>query len=319
VLDVYKGTLGEYTPNLDKIKTELNELIIKIGEPLNYEVIENKYKVVLITGKHEIEKEVIPFHHPLIFKDVKDRDTIAIDLRMFMKQNLEDMINVTDYFADRYNGRLQLNRLILNKMFLEGDTGFMLSINEPINYLFSTVISTTIMTAVFDKQLGDIVNVLAQLHYVAMDIEREIDFDTIINMLPNLTLRRLITGDLRYLKDSLERAYKEERLILPSRTISDLVENIKVIYDNKRAKGITEDLVINGLSRSFIAVNSKELSIAMVEHKPTLLAIIYSVLTEGINNRSMIRKIADSRKSFYKTKEIIKTIENVIEDNLHKV
>jgi len=315
MLNVYDGTLGE-SINTDKIIKSLNTYLINNNEPLNYEVKEDKARVVIITGKNEQEKDLPEFQHPIIFEDHKHRTTIAVDMRLYMRQNLDDMINVTDYLADKYNGKLQLNRLIFNKLILDNDDSFLLSINNKLNLLFGNIIGTIVTVMTYDKQLQEAVTVLAMIHYLTMDMEdSEItDKEDIIDALPDPYPRRLMNGDLTDIDDGI--LYNQD-LIIPSRYITDLTHNIGALIDSKRARGITADMLVQALSRTFFAINAKELALAMTEHLPTYLAIVLSVINEGINNRSMIRKLLEGKKSLYKTKEIKKVLNTVIDDNLN--
>jgi hypothetical protein len=317
MLNIYDGTLGS-SVNVDKIIKALNNYLVMVKEPLNYEVVEKKTKVVIITGKNEQEKNLPDFQHPIVFKDVHNNPIIAIDLRLYMKQNLEDMINVSDYFSDRYNGNLQLNRLIFNKLMLDDDS-FLLGVNNSLNLLFGNIISTIVAVMTYDKSLMDAGYLAGMLQYTTMDMDNIKDITEILDLLPFPFPKRLFGGNLTNIKDKILEAFENKELILPSKFITNMTHNLGIIGDSKRAKGITADMLVQSLSRAFFALNSKELSVAMCEHKPTYISIIYSVLTEGINNRSVIRKLAESKKSIYKTKDLTKILKDVIDDNIDKL
>ena len=316
MLNIYNGTLG-VTTNVDKIIHEINKVLIKVDNTFNYEVKENKYKVILITGKYEEEKHIPNFNHPLVFKDNKNNDSIAIDLRLYMKSNLEDMINVTDKFSDRYNGELQLHRLILNKLFLEDNTSFMSSINTNILNTFTSILSSLISTIIYDKSILNITTLVSALHYITMD-NSNLNFNMCLDALPVNISKKLYNGDLKEYKNKIEILIESNKFKLPSEYITTLLDNIKVLSDNNKVQGITEDMLISILSRGFYSLNNKEMSVAIIEHKPTLLAIIYSVITEGVNSKTIFRKIIEGRKSIIKPKDISKTIKQVIEDNILK-
>jgi hypothetical protein len=315
MLNIYDGTLGSIT-DTKKIVSDLTNYLIKHTEPLNYEIVEDKTRVVLITGKNEEEKQITPFQHPIVFKDHKGRTTIAADLRLYMKNNLDNMINVTDYLADRYNGMLEIRRVIFNKIMLDGHTNLFAYVNKNLNLGLSSVVGTSVSLMVYDRDILDIASVATSIHYATMDMDedKKIDIMDVIDLLPQTYVKRLLRGDLVDLKNRLI----STEIILPSRYADDLINNIKTLSPNDRVKGLTVDMLIQGLSRTFYGLNSKELALGMLEHKPTYFSIYYAVLTEGINSRSTMRKILDSRKAIIKTKETIKVLTDIINDNMER-
>lgn len=313
MLTPYKGTL-QYATKVDKIVSNLNTAIINIGKPLNYEVKEYKYPVDIITGFYPEEKSVPPFEHPIIFKDVKGNTRLAIDLRPFLKSNLDNMVNVIDYLADRYNGMLQLRRLIFTNLMLNEDYSFLPPMRDKLQTIFSNSLASLYTVMLYDKTVYDVVNVVSQIHFITMD-STITDVKNTFDYLDKVTLKRLLTGDLKPLYEKL----LSVNLTLPSKTITDLINNINAVSDNERVKGVNEDVLIGSLSRTFYSFDSKELSVAFIEHLPTTIAIIYAVIKESINNRSPIRKLIEARKSKLKPKDLIKTIDTIVEENLEKV
>jgi hypothetical protein len=313
MINVYDGIIGQIT-DTDKLYHELSKYIINNPEPLNYEIKESKSKVVIITGKNEEEKKIEPFNHPFIFKDMKGKNVIALDLRLYMKSNLEGMINVTDYLADRYNGMLQLRRLIFTKLMLDEEDDALAFVDKNLNLGFSSVISSVASMLVYDRSLNDISFTTAAIHYSTMDLDGEIDLPTLIDILPIRLSKRLMQGDLTDLYKKI--SVNWTNLVIPSKEPMDLIHNIQVLSNNDRVNGLTTDMFVNSISRMYYALNSKELALALMYNKPTFISAYYAALKEGINSKSIMRKILDSRKSIIKTKETIKVIEDIINDQI---
>jgi len=313
MLTPYKGTLG-YLFKEDKVIPKLTEAVINIGKPLNYEVVEYNYPVDIITGHYEEEKIIPPFEHPVIYKDIKNNTRLAIDMRPFMKSNLDNLINVTDHLADRYNGMLQFRRLIFTNLMLNEDYSFLPPIRDKLQDIFSNSIASLYTVMLYDKTVYDVVNLAAQIHFITMDSTIK-EFKYVLDYLDQITIKRLLHGDLKSLYEKI----KSTDLILPSKTISDLIENINRLSDNERVKGVKEEVLIGSLSRTFYSFDSKELAVAYIEHLPTFISIIYSIISESINNRSPIRKLIEAKKSRLKPKDIIKTIDSIIGENTNKV
>lgn len=315
MLNIYDGTLGMLS-NMDKVEHELNKYISSTTDDLSYEVKEDKSRVVIITGKNEQEKELPIWGNPLIFKDVRGNDTVAIDLRPYMKAKLDDMIVVSDMLQDKYNGMMQMYRLVFTKLMLDDDISWLSSVNLFIEESFASIITTSTTMMTFDNSIADKVNVIAKLHYLTMDEEELSKIEDYIYRLPKQDINALIKGDLKDLGTALISKFRAGELMFPSRTIGSLVENIKVLLDTTRTDGLEPDLYLQTLSRSFYSMDSKSLSVGFIENKPTLFAILIMVTTEGINSKSSLRKILNSNKRACKPNETAKTLIEVYNDQI---
>jgi len=306
--DVYDGTIGSFIDK-DKIVNSINEYIINSDGNLNYEFTEDRIKLVIITGKNIEEQDLPSFEHPIIFNNIRHEETVAIDLRAFMKGNLDDIINVKEKLQDKYNGTLQLYRLVFTKLILEEDTIWLKSIKNSLMEMISNIMSTTTAMILYDKSITDTVKIISKIHMISL-IEggSEQKLADLIVKLPKDDVMNLVKKDLKSVYAVMSFKAGSGDFILPSTTIGSLVNNIKVVLDSDRTKGLTTDIYLNSLSRGFFSLNSKNLAIAMLEDLPTFIAVMVMVITEGINSKSNFRKIIDSNKRDIKPKEFAKIV-----------
>jgi len=310
--DVYTGTLGAFF-NREKVEYGLNTVLANVDGSLSYEVAEDRVRVIILTGANDIEKEVPTFQHPIIFETVKGDRAVACDLRPFMKSNLENIITVRDKLADKYNGMLQLYRLILTKLLVEDEGYWLGALNDHLRESFSTIIKTVISVLTYNESVKRPVEIVSDLHYASVDIDKDIsDKSKILELLPRDDTSDLLRGDYTY----IYRKILDGDLILPSRTIGSLTNNIINVLDSKRASGINVDILVKSLSAGFFSLDRKGIAIAMVEDKPTLAALLYMVITESVNSKSTFRRIIMGAKRFTKPNDFVKGFKRVIDEQI---
>lgn len=314
--NVYDGTLGMLV-DTNKITSSIINYMINNPEPLNYEIKElDGIKIVAILGKSDDEKKIPMFQHPLIFKDMRSDDIIiALDFRLYVKKTLDNVLNIKDVLNDKYNGMVLMQRGIFEQYLIKDDISFLLGINSNVAYGFSNFVVGILTTLVYDKSILDSVFIASMIHYYNMDIN-ETNITKVINRLPVNEIKRLMHGDLKDLYNRLINLTEKEEYDLTNDTLTTLLNNISALSDNDRLKGVNEDMFISACSRGFYSINSKELAIAFIENKPTILTMTYSVLTEGINSKSILKTILNNAKHVTKPKDITKNLSTLIDDSL---
>ena len=314
--NVYDGTLGMLV-DVNKITSSIINYMINNQEPLNYEIKELEgIKIVCILGKNDDEKKIPMFQHPLVFKDVRNDDiVIALDFRLYTKKKLDNVLNIKDVLNDKYNGTLLMNRGIFEQYIIKDDVSFLIGINNNIAYGFSNFIVGILSTLVYDKSIVDSVFVASMIHYYNMDIN-DTNIQKLLNKLPINEIKRLLHGDLKEVYNRLINLIDTEEYDLTNDSLSTLLDNIVKLSDNDRVSAVNEDMFISACSRGFFSINSKELAIAFIENKPTILALTYSVLTEGINSKAVLRTILNNLKHITKPKDITHNLSTLIENSL---
>ena len=307
--DVYDGSLGTFFDKKDLVN-KLNHYMVTTDIELNYEFVEDRTRVVIITGVNDAERELPVWQHPVVFNDVNRTKTVAIDLRPYMKANLSDMISVREKLQDSYNGTLQLYRLVFTKLMLDNEMFWLKNVKGFLMEAMAAILSTTTTMILYDKTVADrtkIVSKLQLLSLVEMNVS-DVTLSDLVLKLPKKDIQSLTTGDLKDFYAILKFKESSKELMLPSTTIGSLINNIKNTSDGSRTDGLTTDIYAQMLASGFFSLDSKNLSIAMLEDLPTFIAVITMVMTEGINSKSGFRKMLDNAKRDVKPKELSKFI-----------
>jgi len=306
MLNVYEGTLG-FTIRSEDLTKKLMKLYIEHGEEMSYELPDtNKVKYMCLTGVYCNNDDIQPFYHPFLF-NYKDITVVAGDFRHMVKSNVTtDTVNISDILQDRYNGKMLLYRMLFTGLLLN-DPNIFNNINNHLAMMFSEIVSNTISLLIFNKEVTPVLKAITNLHYKFMD--EDTVSGSVLDNIPIMLLRNIRESNPTYTS-------RLENIKLPSRTIGDLLANIKTVIDDRRVQALDSDMLIQSLSRTFYATNNKELALAMIENRPTFMSILYMVETEGINSKSIFRKILDSKKRVINVKETIKILDKIIKDNL---
>jgi len=314
MLNIYEGTLGQLV-DTDSITQHLIDYQINFGNPLNYNIEEDKTKVVCLLGINDTENKLPVFNHPLIYKDHRDNNTIAGDYRLYTKSklNYDDILDIRDSFKDRYNGMLQLKRLIFNKVFLDKGFSPIYGININLMESFAAILDQVLISVLFDKNIFDPIHLAAYIHWISMDDERDdLTIDDVIHKMPRKYLFNLMNNKLTISKDQFINIVNQEGFKIPSRTIYDLLNNISMLDTTGRLDKITVDMLIDLLAKTFFGLNRTELAIGMVEHKPTFLSILHTSLTEGMARNTLVKKTVTNRKMLTKPKDIVSKLDLII-------
>ena len=313
--NIYEGTAG-ILMDTTKLELAISHYMVNSDEPLNYEVKENDTKVCIITGKNDIEKELPSWSHPLVFTNTRRQTVVAIDLRAYMKSNLTDMINIREYLQDVYNGTLQMYRLVFTKLMLDDDVSWISFVKNPMSEAFSAVISTTVGMALYDTTLTPQVDLICKLQIASLLAPEHIEFSELVMSLSPKDLAELTHGKNKELYALLVSKENAGLIELPSLSIGALVQNIQALTTTGRAKGLTPDIILQSLARSFFSLDSQALALAFTEDIPTIIAVLTMVINEGINAKSNMRKIINGKKRDINPNEFTKVVVKMYKDEI---
>lgn len=99
--------------------------------------------------------------------------------------------------------------------------------------------------------------------------------------------------------------------------INDYCTNVKAILENIRLKDLNAGLVITLLGNSWFGLNSKEVLAVAIEHPPTWVTLIYTVLKEKTYRNSQLARVAERYTKKSLANDYNLAFENMI-DNLVK-
>ena len=312
MIDLYQGTLG-LKHNKDSLVKSLIEYLIRTDEDLTYGVKEVNTKVMIITGKNELESKIPTFYHPTIF-DYKGDTYVAMDMRLFVSKPKDD-INIEKLLRDTNNGNIALYRLILTKMFLDNDLRFLLAVNRSVFDMFSSVINVIYRNTTMDSQLLPYVSLGCNYHYATFELKDKLHCNDIHRALFDNVLNVVKVSNPNLVSDLINMC-SNGKIPNPSMLIGDLVDVIGEIGKGTRVNKITPDVLIMTLSRSFFALNSNELSIAFIESKANMIAILYGILSNSFQKKSILYRTIDFGKRYNNMKEFVSTMDRVIKEQI---
>ena len=312
MIDLYQGTLG-LKHGKDSLIKSLTEYLIRTDEDLAYGVKEERTNVMIITGKNELENKIPTFYHPVIF-EYKGNTYVAMDMRLFVSKPKDENVSIERILKDTNNGKIALYRLILTKMFLDNDKRFLLAINKSVFEMFSGLINNIYRNTTMDNQLLPYVSLGCNYHYNTFetegidcnDISRSI-YDNVLNIV------RVSNPDLL---NKLVDSCRNKSIPNPSKLLGDLVDVISIIGEETRANKVTSDILIMALSRSFFAINASELAIAFVESKANTIAILYAVLNNSFQKKSIMYRTIDFGKRYNNMKEFLSVMDRVLKEQI---
>ena len=316
MIDIYAGTLGTFFDR-DKVEHEVLTYVTNTQESLAYEFSEDNTRLILITGKNKAEEDLPTWSHPLIIRNGRHGDMVAVDLRPYMKNKLDDMITVSEKFNDQYNGQLQLYRAVFQQAMLDRDMDWLVHARPMVTASFASIMVQLTTIMVYDQSITEKVDIMAMLHTITMDDEdRPDDINEVVERLPRRELSKLLKGNLSSFYEELNLKFEAGKLQFPSSTIGSFTNNIKAVIPGNRGNGLEPDLFIQAMSRGFFSLDSKNLSIGFVEHLPTMLAILIQVNTQSINSKSSFRKYINNLKRDTKPKELVGLLMDVYNKHL---
>lgn len=315
--DIYGGTAGTLV-DIDKITYNLSKYIIEHGGRLNYEVLEDRSKIVIITGKNEQERELPTWGHPLVFKH-NNQQCIAMDFRAYMKSNLTDITTIRECMLDKYNATLQLQRLVFTKLLVDEKDDWVPYVKNGMSEIFGTLISNVTSTTLLDTSIKDSVSIVAKLHVLSLIMDEDSTIDHLLMKLPKTDNNFLYSEEGKQLVARIKSMSKRDEMYFPSTTIGELVNNIQAIISSDRANGLTSDIYVQLLSRSVYSLDGNGIALAMIEDLPTLLSITIMAMTESINSKGSFRKIIDGNKYKIDHKNITEVLLKTFKENLLEV
>ena len=313
MIDLYDGTLG-LKHNKDAIVKQLTEYIIRSDEDLSYGILEKQTKVVIITGKNDLENKIPTFYHPVIF-EFRNTKYVAMDMRLFVSKPKDEITNITNILKDKNNGKIALARLIITKMFLDDDLRFLLAINKSVLDMFANIVTTIYRNITMDMGIIPIVNLSCNYHYLTFENSSPISAITFIQNIDQ-KIRQNVSITNPNLINNFKEDIEKEYLPNPSVLLGDLIDVISVVGEGTRATKVTSDIFLASISRTFFALNSAELSIAMIESKANLIGILYGVMSNSLQKKSILYKTIDFGKRYNGLREFLSVMDRTFTEQL---
>lgn len=241
------------------------------------------YHPLFITGTYPSEAKIPPFAHPISILNIKGKNYISTDLRLFLKKDQN-----TD-FEKRISNRIDydyaVTRTVLNLFWVGGRASEFTS-----GFRFSAKVFSEWISQILNGGLGLEVHELVLVEIAALAyyygqcqnsvLEVQQDKQRVIDWIYSLTGHNA-TG-IAAVVDKLQ----------PMSEFNHFIENLKIILENIRVKKLNTGIFITLARSSWYGMNAPQVLATCIEHPPTWTAIVHHSLASKSYQRCLIGQIS---------------------------
>ena len=297
----YDTTLGKAL-SIDKTLHALKQSIVttaSVNGKINL-ISSTDFLPLEINSLNSSNSEVPLFGHPILIEDFKNRNYLAVDMRLVTKSDDDTLVvkNSTDYdFA--------YSRFVLNYSWINGDIGSIKNSLEFASIVYSQWLSEIITRRfALDPKDQMLLSVVTHLFYQSLFYETE--------ELSENFKQLMATQAIRATKAPSEIVLEIVDKIQPMTDIDSYCENVKLVLENIRLKDFNKGILFTIVGMSWYGLNAKETIIIALEHIPTWVAICYSALSQRTYKNTTIYKIAEKYGKRGASDEFIASYANLV-------
>lgn len=286
-IDSYTTTAGSMV-DTRRLATAIKEAVItddldtKLESKLNVQSYGDFFPL-FITGTYPSEAKIPPFAHPISILNIRGKNFICTDLRLFLKKdtNMEFERRITNRIDFDYAvSRTALNLIWAGGRSSEFTSGFKFSAK-----VFSEWVSQTLGSGI-GLELQELipVQITALAYYYSLCQDQVLDIrdeqQRISDWICNMT-------------DFNDTGVKKVlNLLEPMAEFNHFIENLKKVVDNIRIQKLDAGNFITLIRSSWYGVNSPQVLATCIEHPPTWTAIVHHTLASKGYQRCLIGQVA---------------------------
>ncbi len=300
---VYDTTIGS-SLSMTKTVSKIKESVVREGINTSYiNLISSvNFLPIVINGGSFSDSEIPLFGHPLLLENFKDKNYLALDLRMLVKSDSSSgkiiIKNETEY-------NLAISRFILNYGMLLNGMNIM---KNPLNFgsvVFSQWLSQSISKRfALDPKDQIILTIISSAYYSSLFHDNLVmNEDTKILMTKQIVASTNVDSKLVF--ETLDK-------LGPLTDIASYCENVKTVLENIRLKDFNVGLLYSIVSMSWYGLNAKEMTTMALEHIPTWLSLVYTALTERTFKNTAIANMCEKYGKRGASDEFVKNYVMVI-------
>ena len=314
VYDPYESSYGKLI-NIEKNKKELQKYLITSGfNNHNYEYSSNpNNKLLFIIGANQDERDLIPFNHPLIFKDVKDQTVIAVDLRKYVKQIDGFPLNISEVVKDKASCDFLINTSLIISDFMSSDFGEYRKLYESVTSSFSLFISNIINMLVTLNPMEKLLVEVAVCYYSNASLTPGDDmkdyYGSIVARMSHTKLS--LPVNKRTIEETIE------KLDVNKINTETLMSCIKSVLPEEKATLINETLFLNYLSNLTYLPGGNETLIIALDNICVWMSVLYSSLADVTYKKSRLSNILDKNSRTISAKDYIKDLELILKSKIN--
>jgi hypothetical protein len=299
----YDTTVGS-SLNMSKTISAIKQAFVQdILYSSNLDLISSlKYVPVFVSGRGTSESNIPLFAHPIVFEH-SGHSYIVSDIRPVVKVNSDseygfDIRNKIDFDFIKY--RLIMNLIWLNDgaMSLKNDLGL-------AGVVFAAWMSDSIGRRFGLDPRDQLLLMIVSHYYYQSLFYNEINED--IKQTFAVHTIKATRAPSELVLDIFDR-------IGEMGSIADYCNNVKAVVENIRLKDLNAGLVITLMGNSWFGLNSKEVLAVAIEHPPTWVSLVYTVLKEKTYRNSQLARVAERYTKKSLASDYNQAFENMVEN-----
>lgn len=311
IIDPYETSYGKLI-NKARLVKEIRDYVLTSRNPLNYEFkTNNDSEVAFVAGVTKEEENLSLFDHPIIFKNIKDSDVVAVDLRKFLRStNDDEVFELSGLVKDGAGFDFNVLRGLLTADFLAHDYGNLRQCYDAISMSLAATIAS-LLNFYVKLNPEEIVYVEIACAYYANLLF--IDAKDIDDIRPNLVAR---VSNFRYSIPTTKTLVSKilENVHTTDQDINGLITVIKQVLPEEKSNLINDTVIVNLLSNVWYGPGGNETLVIGLEHMPTWISIVYVSFAHMAYKRSRLTTILNKYSKSIDPKSFVKEIENYLKE-----
>ena len=304
-INPYNTTFGAFINTKKHVEALVMFCINTDDRNLNYEYPCDEIKLMFITGKNQLEKDLPLWDYPLIFRDNKNNEVVACDLRKYVKPTSETVVNLSDIVRSKDGFEFVVMNALITCDIANGDYGKFRTIEKTVAGGFAAWISTAVAGALSLTPTEKVYMEIACQHFIYVLLTHGDIAPSDISMIVNKISNAKLSIPLRA-KDIAEIV---NRLNHNVSTLEDLSDNFKIVVGVNKAVMIDTNSIINIIANNWFGPGGTDTALIAIEHIPTWISMLYAATSNKSYRKSRIATMIDMAKNRLKIQDFVKYIE----------
>lgn len=237
---------------------------------------------LFITGTYPSESKIPPFAHPISILNIRGKNFICSDLRLFLRKD------ITSDFSKRISNRLDfdyaVSRTVLNLFWAGGRSSEFRS-----GFSFSAKVFSEWVSQILIGGLGMEMQEATPVQIVSLAYYYSLCCDTPDEAIED---KQRLTDWVYSLTGFTEGGIsKVIGLLKPMATLSDLIDNLKLVVENIRLHKLNAGTFTSLIRSNWYGINAPQVLAVCVEHPPTWTALVHHSLASKGYQRCLIGQV----------------------------
>lgn len=301
----YETTVGSGLVT-SKIELAIKESIIKdYIQSVHADIkIDFDVKPIFISNATPSEANIPYFSHPLLVEDLHKEKYLCIDVRPFVKQNQNDMLNLFN-IKNQSEYDLAYSKLALNLIWLTQRPETLRDLSIIPNAIFSSWISEGLASRfALDPKDQMMLAIIASFYYQSLFTE--------FNIFLEEDRQKIATTIIRATRAPAKLVFEVTDKIQKLSNINEFCDTCRSILENTRLENLNSGLLITILGNSWFGMSAKEVLAVSLEHPPTWISLVYSSLTERTFKKSLLARISERYTGNKGGNDFIKAFDSIV-------